>query len=89
MYEPFLTFPRIVLFHDTRSNDSRSSDARFMHKLCLSLNVNVMNERAQATSHRKVERFHWTIQIKLDSFPLKQKSDKIEHSLFPPMYIPF
>ena len=25
--------PGIVLFHDTRSNDSRSIDAQFMHKL--------------------------------------------------------
>ena len=42
MYEPFLTFPRIVLFHDTRSNDSQFSDARFMHKLCFSLDGNTM-----------------------------------------------
>ena len=25
---------RAVLGHDTRSNDSQSNDARFMHKLC-------------------------------------------------------
>ena len=24
----------VVLVHDTRSNDSQSNDARFMHKLC-------------------------------------------------------
>ena len=24
----------VVLVHDTRSNDSRCNDARFMHKLC-------------------------------------------------------
>ena len=37
-----LTFPRILLFQDTRSNDSRYSDARFMDKFCLSLHVNTM-----------------------------------------------
>ena len=42
-----------------------------------------------STPHRKVERFHWIIQIAFDSFPLKQKSGKIKHSLFPPMYILF
>ena len=29
----------VVLFHDTRSNDSLSNDVQFMHKLCLSLRV--------------------------------------------------
>ena len=26
---------QVVLVHDTRSNDPRSNDARFMHKLCI------------------------------------------------------
>ena len=30
---------RVVLVHDTRSNDSRSNGSRFMHKLCLSLDA--------------------------------------------------
>ena len=30
---------RVALFHDTQSNDSRSSDAQFRHKLCLSLHA--------------------------------------------------
>ena len=30
---------RVTLFHDKRSNDLRYSDARVMHKLCLSLHV--------------------------------------------------
>ena len=29
----------VVLVHDTRSNDSLSNDARFMHKLYLSLHA--------------------------------------------------
>ena len=76
MYEPFLTFPRIALFHDTRS-----SHAQFMHKLSFF----TCQCHDQNHSHQKVERFHQIIQIKLDSFPLKQKSDKIEDSLVPPM----
>ena len=42
MYEPFLTFSRIVPFHDTRSNASRSSDEEFMHKSYFSLPGNTM-----------------------------------------------
>ena len=32
-------FRRVGLVHDTRSNDSQSDDARFMHKLYLSLHA--------------------------------------------------
>ena len=70
---------------------SRSSDARFMHKLCLFFTCQChdqCDEGEQPSPQPKVERFHWIIPSKLDTFPLKQKSDKIEHSLFPPMYIP-
>ena len=31
--QPIL-YKRFVLIHDTRSNNSRSNDARFIHKLC-------------------------------------------------------
>ena len=33
--------------------------------------------KTQPTTHRKVDIFHWIIQIGFDSFPLEQKSDKI------------
>ena len=33
-----------VLIHDTRSNDSRSNDTRFMHKLNLSLHAHKQAE---------------------------------------------
>ena len=33
----FLQWQRVVLVHDTRSNNSQSNDAQFMHKLYLSL----------------------------------------------------
>ena len=31
----------------------------------------------QPTTHRKVDIFHWIIQIGFDSFPLNQKTDEI------------
>ena len=55
-----------------------------MHNSCINYNFlchDDSNGRAQPTSHQKVEIFHWIIQTGFDSFPLKQKSDKIEQSL--------
>ena len=33
-------------------------------------------------SYRKIKRFHWIIWIRSDSFPLRQKIDKIKHNFF-------
>ena len=45
--------------------------------------------RAMRGHNLEVETFHWIIQIGFYSFLLKQKSDKILHSFFPAMRIPF
>ena len=65
---------RVVLFHNTRSKDSRPSNGRFMYAM------NRLAVRTQPIFHRKVKRFHWTIQIGFDSFLLKLKSHKIKCS---------
>ena len=61
----------------SRSNDSRSNDARYTHKLCLSL-----QRGKQPTSHRKVERPRWVIQIGFVYAPLKLRAEKVKHNFF-------
>ena len=66
-----------MLFHNTQSNDSQSNDARFMHKLYLSL-----QRGKQPTSHQKTERPQWIIQIRFVYVPLKLTAEKVKHNFF-------
>ena len=74
------TLSRVVLFHNTRSKDSRPSNGRFMFAM------NRLAVRTQPIFHHKIKRFHWAIQIGFDSFLLKLKSHKIKCSFSPPMH---
>ena len=73
-YLAAIGFVRVVLFHNTRFNDSRSNNALFMHKLYLFLDaINRMMWGTQTTLPWKVKRFNWIIQIRFNSFLLKKK----------------
>ena len=49
-----------MLVHNTRSNDSWSNNAQFMHKLCLSLHAHKETRwGGYIPSHWKVQRFYW------------------------------
>ena len=66
-----------MLFHNTQYIDSRSNNARFMHKLYLSL-----QRGKESTSHQKVERPQWIIQIGFVYVPLKLRAEKVKQHFF-------
>ena len=55
VFKPKFLRLRVVLVHNSRSNDSRSNDARFMHKLYLSLRaIKRMNTTHIALKNYKI-----------------------------------
>ena len=80
VFKPKFLRLRVVLVHNSRSNDSRSNDARFMHKLYLSLSaIKRMNTTHIALKNYKILLI--LIQIGINSLLEKLQSEKIKQFL--------
>ena len=63
---PELRQNKVALFHDVRSSNSRSNNARFMNKLCLSLHVT--NRLTQGETAYIGSEIHWLFESGLIPF---------------------
>ena len=83
----FKNMKRVARYHHARSNDSRSNDALFMHKLCLYLHATNKLTRgetaciASKTSFGNSNRSWFVF--------LKAKTNKITRIFYPPMHFLF